>query len=227
MPERLLIFDMDGVLAEVSESYREGIVRTVRHFTGRTVERGPIQEYKNLGGWNNDWALAQRLCRDLGVEVDYDRVVEHFLGIFLGADGSPGLILREEWIPRPGLLERLAASWRLGIFTGRRRVELAPTLRRFAAGIAFDPVLTADEVAPGKPSPAGLRIARERYPGSPVWYVGDTLDDARCARAAQAPFIGIAANANPQSAELAALLRTEGAAAVLNSVNEIEGALPR
>ncbi len=32
---RLIVFDMDGVLVDVSESYRETIVRTVEHFTGR------------------------------------------------------------------------------------------------------------------------------------------------------------------------------------------------
>ena len=31
-----LVFDMDGVLAEVTESYRETIVQTVQHFTGKT-----------------------------------------------------------------------------------------------------------------------------------------------------------------------------------------------
>ena len=34
--DSLIVFDMDGVLAEVTESYREAIVQTVRHFTGKT-----------------------------------------------------------------------------------------------------------------------------------------------------------------------------------------------
>ena len=32
----MLVFDMDGVLVDVTESYRETIVRTVEHFTGKT-----------------------------------------------------------------------------------------------------------------------------------------------------------------------------------------------
>jgi hypothetical protein len=39
------------------------------------------------------------------------------------------------------------------------------------------------------------------------------------------PFIGIAAPSNPLHAELAALLGAEGAVAVLDDVNQIEGAL--
>ena len=35
--DSVIVFDMDGVLAEVTESYRESIVQTVRYFTGQTV----------------------------------------------------------------------------------------------------------------------------------------------------------------------------------------------
>ena len=33
----MLVFDMDGVLVDVTESYRETIVQTVEHFTGKTI----------------------------------------------------------------------------------------------------------------------------------------------------------------------------------------------
>ena len=67
------VFDMDGVLAEVTESYREAIVQTVEHFTGKRIARDLIQDYKNQGGWNNDWALSQKIAADLGVEVPLRR----------------------------------------------------------------------------------------------------------------------------------------------------------
>ncbi len=73
--DQLIVFDMDGVLTEVSESYREAIVQTVEHFTGQRIARDLIQEYKNRGGWNNDWALSQAIAADLGAEIEYDRVV--------------------------------------------------------------------------------------------------------------------------------------------------------
>ena len=37
MSQPILIFDMDGVLVDVTESYRETIARTVEHFTGRRL----------------------------------------------------------------------------------------------------------------------------------------------------------------------------------------------
>jgi HAD superfamily phosphatase len=33
----VIVFDMDGVLVEVTQSYREAIRETVRHFTGADV----------------------------------------------------------------------------------------------------------------------------------------------------------------------------------------------
>ena len=37
--KHILVFDMDGVLAEVTESYRQAIVETVFHFTGQRIDR--------------------------------------------------------------------------------------------------------------------------------------------------------------------------------------------
>lgn len=217
---RLLVFDMDGVLAEVTESYRETITQTVRHFTGADVPNTRIQEYKDQGGWNNDWELSHRLCLDLGVDVPYPDVIARFNAIFLGANYD-GLILREEWMPKNGLLERLAASHGLAIFTGRPLDDLSHTLRRFASGIRFSPVITMESVTRHKPDPQGLHLIMEQCPGAAITYVGDTVDDARAAAAAHVPFIGV----SPKPAT-AARLRGEGAIAVIDDINAIEGVLP-
>src|ERR1700676_1778466 len=82
--DAVIVFDMDGVLAEVTESYRESIVQTVKYFTGKTVSRDAIQDYKNQGGWNNDWALSQKIAADLGTQIEYDTVIAKFNEFFLG-----------------------------------------------------------------------------------------------------------------------------------------------
>src|SRR5262249_34917584 len=156
--------DMDGVLTEVSESYRQSIVETVFHFTGQRVTRDLIQQYKNRGGWNNDWALSKQIASDLGVDPPYNEVVDRFNEIFLGANGD-GLITRERWFPQPGLLERLASECGLAIFTGRLRLEADISLNRFAAALRFDPIICADDVSVGKPAPDGLHAIQRRKPG--------------------------------------------------------------
>ena len=224
--DSLIVFDMDGVLAEVTESYRESIVQTVKHFTGKAIDRKSIQDYKNQGGWNNDWALSHKISADLGVDVDYDAIVDRFNDFFLGPkrDGD-GLIRRESWFPAPGLLERLSQSHSLGIFTGRLRYEADFTLRRFASDLRFDPIVCADDVRVGKPAPEGLEKIRARFPDETLWYIGDTVDDARCARAANVPFIGIAANSHAKRDQLVNLLKAEGAKAVVENINQIEDIL--
>jgi HAD superfamily phosphatase len=212
----IIVFDMDGVLVDVSESYRETIVRTVEHFTGRTIERVRIQEYKNQGGWNNDWELSQKICSDLGVKVEYNTVVDHFNGLFL--DG--GLIHRERWLAKPGLLESLASRYELAIFTGRNMLEARITLEREGWDGRFHIVCT-DDVVNTKPHPEGLLQIKARLPGKELLYIGDTVDDARSARAAGVNFVGIAGG----DEELRGLLDGEGAVAVLRDINELEDLL--
>ena len=225
MSDTYLVFDMDGVLAEVTESYREAVVQTVRHFTGKTIERDSIQGYKNRGGFNNDWLLSQQICADLGIQVPYDTVAKFFCDLFFGPNGNDGLVSREVWLPRDGLLESLARRYRLAIFTGRLHSEADVTLRRYAANIAFSPIIAEEDVVKGKPAPEGLFLIREQTGAENMIYVGDTVDDARSARSAGVPFIGIAAPSAPLYKELVALLRGEGAFAVLDDVNQIEAAL--
>ncbi len=223
MSRGLLVFDMDGVLVDVTESYRETIQRTVEHFTGTRITRESIQDYKNRGGFNDDWKLSHRIVADLGGHAEFQDVVDYFQEIFHG-NGSGGLILRERWLAAAGLFERLARSYSLSVFTGRLRWEAHVTLNRFAPGL-FAPVIGADDVERTKPAPDGLIKVRETVPHDRVWYVGDTVDDARSAGAAGVPFIGIASLSSPRRDELIGLLRAEGAIAVLEDINHLEAAI--
>ncbi len=211
--DTLIVFDMDGVLTEVSESYRAAIVHTVEHFTGQHITRDLIQEYKNQGGWNNDWALSQKIAADLGVEVEYGDIVSQFNERFLGKNGD-GLIRRELWIPRDGLLQRLLEKYELGIFTGRLRYEADISLTRFASDVRFDPIICSDDVANGKPAPDGLYSIQRMKPGRKLVYVGDTVDDARSASAAGVPFVGIAAETHTRRDDLVKLFEEENAIAI-------------
>ena len=68
LPLDVLIFDMDGVLVDVSRSYREVIPRTVHLYLfdclalkmGRRtpVTQEVVSLFKSVGGFNNDWELT-------------------------------------------------------------------------------------------------------------------------------------------------------------------------
>jgi HAD superfamily phosphatase len=67
----ILIFDMDGVVIDVSRSYRETIQRTVRIYLetclgfekayADPVTKEDISLFKSAGGFNNDWDLTSGL----------------------------------------------------------------------------------------------------------------------------------------------------------------------
>jgi HAD superfamily phosphatase len=219
----LLIFDMDGVLVDVTESYRAAIQATVKHFTGYEPPHNEIQDWKNRGGWNDDWKLSTQMIHERGGSTRYDEVVEYFQELFHG-DGTNGLILREQWLASNGLFDRLGSAHHLAVFTGRLRWEANVTLNRFLPN-RFDPVIGADDVTRTKPDPEGIHKICSSIEHGKCWYVGDTVDDARAAARAGVSFIGIAATGNPRYTELVALLRDEGAIAVLDDINSLEAVL--
>ena len=144
--DTIIVFDVDGVLVEVSESYRQSIVETVAHFTGKRIELDSIQDYKNQGGWNNDWALSQKIASDLGVAVPFDQVVQKFNELFLGRNGD-GLILREQWIPQAALLNRLGQTREAGR-AGSLPLRVTPVVTDAVAHVVH-----------------GIRVDVNRFPG--------------------------------------------------------------
>lgn len=222
----MIVFDMDGVLVDVTESYRETIVQTVKLFSGRTIERAAIQDYKNQGGWNNDWLLSQKILADFGMNVAYETVVDEFQKLFFGPNGNDGLMQREVWIDTTDTLTRLNQRFAFSVFTGRLRDEAQMTLDRFATHLRFHPVVGDDDVSQGKPHPEGLLQIVSANPGRKHYYIGDTVDDARSARAAGVPFIGVGNRHDAGHAKTIDLMVSEGAIAIIESINELERVLP-
>jgi HAD superfamily phosphatase len=190
---------MDGVLVDVSRSYRRAIEETVSHFTGREIEAGTIQRYKNLGGFNDDWKLTHAIVSDAGIRVSYGRVVEEFQRRYRG-DNWDGFIAEEEPLVRIRTLEELSRDNRvLGIVTGRPGAEANWTLDRLGWRRYF-PLVVPREKQEGreKPDPFPLLHAlaildaagRKIEPGAST-YVGDAVDDMKAARSAGMWAIGV------------------------------------
>ena len=223
--QKLLIFDMDGVLVDVTESYRETIRETVRQFTGISITHKEIQAVKNRGSSNNDWELSLELIRERGAFPTREEVVAAFQRVYLGKDNT-GLISRERWLPREQLLERLGLRFHFALFTGRERWEAQFTLSKFAPNILFDPLVGMEDVEFEKPHPEGILKILTHLKPSETFYVGDVMDDCLAARAASVPFIGVVPRDNPLAVELEALFRAQGAIAVVADINELEQVLP-
>ena len=213
---------MDGVLVDVSGSYRRAIQETAAHFTGREIGPQTIQRYKNQGTFNDDWKLTHAIIRDASMEVPLSRVIDEFQRRYRG-DNWNGFISSEPPLIHTPLLQQICRKDRVvGIVTGRPEAEARWTIERFGWS-AFFPLVVAMEKQQGrgKPDPYPLQHAmaacsaagRSMSPDEAV-YVGDSVDDVVAARAAGLWSIGIVPP-YLDPVEHAALLRARGAHIVL------------
>jgi histidinol-phosphate aminotransferase len=221
LPLPALLFDLDGVLVDVSNSYRLAIKNTAEHFLHQQVSLSEIEEHKIRGGLNNDWDLTAALIASHGQEVPRDEIVEVFQRQYLG-DGFDGLIRNEQWLLGRDILEELTRSYVLGIVTGRPRAEAQYVLDRFGVADLFDVVVTMDDVpaGKGKPDPFGIELAMEKIGAQYALYVGDTIDDLQAATAASAVPVGVVSK-GAEVGERRELLERYGAVLVLEDVKTI------
>lgn len=211
-PEALL-FDMDGVIADVRDSFRAAIVATANRF-GVTVTEEDISAAKAAGNASDDWELTRVLCAAVGVDVPFETVRDWFERIYQGEPNVPGLKMRERLLVDRKLLESWAERLPLGIVTARPRKDAAEFLERFDIARYFTAVVTRED-APQKPDPAPVLLALERLGVSRAWMIGDTVDDLRAARDAEVVPIAVAVPGDDRTA-------LAGAARVLDSIKELE-----
>jgi HAD superfamily phosphatase len=190
----IAIFDIDGVVRDVSGSYRRALADTVEHFTAQayrpTVQ--DIDQLKSEGLWNNDWEASRefifRYFATQGksreeVQLDYNSIVAFFQSRYRGTDAENwnGYICDEPLLLQASYLGKLTLAgipW--GFFSGATRGSAAYVLEK-RLGLK-SPVLVAMEDAPGKPDPTGLfatlkLLENDSSHLSPVVYVGDTVGD--------------------------------------------------
>jgi HAD superfamily hydrolase (TIGR01548 family) len=120
LPLKGIIFDMDGVLADESASYREAIVRTAGSY-GVIVDSHYVASFKAKGASNNDWVCSQQILQEHGVTADLSEVTKRFEEFYQGNETTPGLWEVETLIPTKSLMRHLASTVPLAIVTGRPR----------------------------------------------------------------------------------------------------------
>ena len=214
-----LILDMDGVLADVSQSYRRAIVETAAHWQVDVTSRA-IAQAKARGNANNDWILTHELLRASDVDVTFEEVKEHFEHVYQGTREQPGLRRMETLVPPRELLERLAGRLPLGIVTGRPREDAERFLHAHGLERLFRVMVCMHDATP-KPDPAPVRLALARLGVERAWMVGDTADDQRAARAADVIPLAVVAPGDDREVVGPGLLQA-GAARVIEHLGLVE-----
>jgi HAD superfamily phosphatase len=218
----IIVFDVDGVLVDVHESFHVTVLQTVKFFTGKRVTHKQLHEWKSRSGYNDDWKLSTAWVQSLGGKQQFDEVKAKFLEFYWGKNGDGGNAAREKWLLGAPALRRLAKKSELGIFTGRVWEELDYTLDHYKTRDYFRRIVTVEEVSKPKPDPEGLlRVLNGRPPESAI-YLGDNVDDALASEAAGVPFLGILRRRSDERRQRAPKLKNLGAMAILSHVNELE-----
>ncbi|HEY4003178.1 MAG TPA: TIGR01548 family HAD-type hydrolase [Candidatus Xenobia bacterium] len=209
-----ILFDMDGVLADVSDSYRKAIIETAAHYKV-TLTHADVSAAKAGGSANNDWDLTWRLLAERGATATLPEVTERFEGLYQG-----GLWTNERLLVEKQFLHDLARRYPVAIVTGRPRADAVRFLGQHGLSDVFQHLVCMEDAAL-KPDPAPVRKALEVLNVSRAWMVGDTPDDVTAARRAGVVPIGIPSPTdNP--AELTEALHRAGAAVVLQRLSDLE-----
>lgn len=187
-----MVFDVDGVLIDVSESYDLATKLTAEHFLrlmGRdiTVDVEWLRELRRKGRFGDDFKLSEavviltlagerkidegtgieELRGEYGIALDERDVERIFNELYLGR-----LWRRERPIVRVELLRELEKRFKVGVITGRSREEMA--LAEKIMGHRFENVVTRELHL--KPDPRALWYLVRGESGV---YIGDTSNDER------------------------------------------------
>lgn len=219
--KNLVVFDMDGVLVDVGNSYRLAVKKTFEHFSGQELATERIQDAKNQGGLNNDWDLTEYLLEQSGILIEKNLIIEKFQEFYFGKQGE-GFIQNEELLICKNILKNLAKNHQLAIFTGRPRQEALFTLEFFGIKNFFSDVISMDDLDNDlqKPNPYGLFLLMSKLKPKHTYYIGDTIDDMQAATSAKVKGIGVLPPQD-KSGGLKKLLKTNGAVVVLKNINDI------
>ena len=217
----ILIFDVDGVLVDVKETYWKSGLQTMQALTGKKVTWADFYQWKRKPGNNDDWTMVSRWATALGVPTTYAEARQAFQPFYWGRDGQPGNVVKEKLLVTPQLIEKWAKRRELNLFTGRTREEFTYTFERWPAARCFRTIVTMDD-AKKKPDPEGLRLILNGRKPEVAVYLGDNIDDGLAAQAAGMPFMAILPKSAYDYGQRARKFRELGAVTLLERARDLE-----
>lgn len=224
-PRPMYVFDMDGVIFDVSQSYRAAIIKTFEHFAGYPCSTNEIQAVKNLGGMSNDWKVTEYLLNQKGINPGYDKVVEVFQSLFFieeNKTGEKGLIDFERPVLDKNFFEEVSKFADIALFTSRERIEAFYSMEKTDIKKYFSYFICIEDVGElSKPNPLGLNLIKKHCPNSAIYYFGDTIDDVKAGVDASINAFGIIPPNAVEIEKTVAALKAQGATEVFKNKEEI------
>ena len=192
----LILFDIDGVIRSVENSYRLSLKKTVYKFSGWEPSYTDIDNAKNEGIWNNDWDLSLELIKrcikkgNLNLEIPpREEIVKCFEKFYFGGDPNKdskywsGFIKNEELLVDKKFFDILQSKGIIWGFVSGAESTSAKFILEKRLGLKSPPLISMGD-APDKPDPQGFINLSKKLLGDklgasnlPIAYVGDTIAD--------------------------------------------------
>lgn len=183
-----LVFDLDDTLVDTSQSFDTVVAFLVRKYSQIPLGTKELAILRSEGGYNDDWDSTVELLRRRNVTVDKETIAVEGQRVYLNlAKDVETLLLPLE------ILARLKQRYRLMMFTGRCRSEYEPIWAE-QLNPYFDAVFCSDDIPTlrKKPAPDYLQHIRKQFGLQHAWYIGNSVDDMRCATQAGFSALGVA-----------------------------------
>lgn len=220
--KNVIVFDLDGVVFDVTNSYRLAIKETFKHFSQKELSDKEIQQAKELGGLNCDWDLTKYLLEKHGVNVELDEVTKVFQDMFFNPnnEGSKGLIDNEKLLIEREVFEKLSDSYDFCVFTGRPFEEAVYSLEKFGILKYFSKIISQDDIEKEKrkPHPEGLNRIKKEVIYNEICYFGDTIDDIYSGVASSTLTYGVA----QKDSQSAKILLEAGADDIIYDISKLD-----
>jgi histidinol-phosphate aminotransferase len=196
-----LIFDMDGVLIDVRNSYRTAIKKTVEFYTKKNISYNEIESYKKIPGFNNDWTLTQAIITSRKIKIRKSIIINKFQEYYLKEKNKifRGLINNETWMLKKDLLTKLSKKYTLAIVTGRPKIEAEYALKLNKTRTFFDVVIAKEDTIKEKPYPDPIIKAIKILKTENAIYFGDTINDELASKKAKINFVKINNNSKTRN----------------------------
>ncbi len=192
----LILFDIDGVIRSVENSYRLALIKTVYKFSGWEPSYKDIDNAKNEGIWNNDWDLSLELIKrfitkeNLNLEIpSREEIVKCFEKFYFGGDPNQdsknwsGFITNEDLLVDKKFFDSLKKNGIIWGFVSGAESASAKFVLEKRLGLKTPPLISMGD-APDKPDPKGFINLSKKLLGNklgasniPIAYVGDTIAD--------------------------------------------------
>ena len=192
----LILFDIDGVIRSVENSYRLSLKKTVYKFSGWEPSFMDIDNAKNEGIWNNDWDLSLEFIRrfkkkeNLNFKLPQrEEIVKCFEEFYFGGDPNKdskywsGFITNEELLVDKKFFDLLESNGIIWGFVSGAEPASAKFILEKRLGLKSPPLISMGD-APDKPDPKGFINLSKKLLGDklgssniPIAYVGDTIAD--------------------------------------------------